>query len=62
MPRPEEILRMEGAHLHVYGKGAGEGSARGGSGRKIGHVTVCAATAPELKEKVARVRAVAGTP
>ncbi len=61
MPPREEILRIERAHLHVYGKGAGDGSARGSrGGRKIGHVTVSAATRAELEETVAVVRAIVG--
>ncbi|HUP50639.1 MAG TPA: 5-(carboxyamino)imidazole ribonucleotide synthase [Thermoanaerobaculia bacterium] len=41
LPDPAAILRIRGAHLHVYGK-----SPR--PGRKVGHVTVRAATADEL--------------
>ncbi len=44
--RLDEALRVPGAHVHLYGK-----SAR--PGRKLGHVTVCAAT-PEAALDLAR--------
>jgi len=47
MPAAEEVLSIEGTHLHDYGK-----SAR--AGRKVGHVTVCdePRNSPELTAKV----------
>lgn len=44
-PRPE-ILAVEGAHLHAYGKDASPG-------RKLGHVTVRARSVEELSQKLA---------
>jgi 5-(carboxyamino)imidazole ribonucleotide synthase len=46
IPPREEVLSIPGAHLHLYGKSATER-------RKLGHVTLVAASAPELGEGVA---------
>jgi 5-(carboxyamino)imidazole ribonucleotide synthase len=56
LPDPETVLRVPGAHLHDYGK-----TPR--AGRKLGHVTVTAASPEELDERAARLRtALALTP
>ena len=47
-PRTRDVLAVEGAHLHLYGKAE---RAR----RKIGHITVCGATAAEVEERVSRL-------
>jgi 5-(carboxyamino)imidazole ribonucleotide synthase len=53
-PDPRAVLSVPDAHLHLYGK-----SPR--PGRKLGHVTVCAATHEQVRERLAlleeRVRA-----
>ena len=46
LPPRDQVLAIEGAHLHAYGKD-------GAPGRKVGHVTVRAETRQELTEKVA---------
>lgn len=45
LPPREAVLRMEGAHLHAYGKD-------GAPGRKVGHVTARADTQEELRALV----------
>jgi 5-(carboxyamino)imidazole ribonucleotide synthase len=45
MPPREEVLAVEGAHLHAYGKDASPG-------RKLGHVTVRADTKKEMCDKI----------
>jgi 5-(carboxyamino)imidazole ribonucleotide synthase len=50
MPARDQVLEIEGAHLHDYAK-----SPR--PGRKVGHVNVTATGATELEDKIARVRA-----
>jgi 5-(carboxyamino)imidazole ribonucleotide synthase len=45
LPPREEILKVEGAHLHAYGKDASPG-------RKLGHVTIRAQSREELCEKI----------
>jgi 5-(carboxyamino)imidazole ribonucleotide synthase len=54
-PEAPAVLAVPGAHLHLYGK-----SPR--SGRKVGHVTVRAATAEQVRERVEQVRALLPTP
>jgi 5-(carboxyamino)imidazole ribonucleotide synthase len=49
LPPREEVLAIEGAHLHAYGK-------EGAPGRKVGHVTVRAETRAELDEKLQKLR------
>jgi 5-(carboxyamino)imidazole ribonucleotide synthase len=49
-PETPAVLAVPGAHLHLYGK-----SPR--LGRKVGHVTVRAATAEQVRERVKQVRA-----
>jgi 5-(carboxyamino)imidazole ribonucleotide synthase len=51
VPPTEEILAIPGAHLHLYGKAPRPG-------RKLGHVTVTAASAAVRDELLARVLAV----
>ncbi|MCL2776583.1 MAG: 5-(carboxyamino)imidazole ribonucleotide synthase [Polyangiaceae bacterium] len=45
MPLHADVLAVDGAHLHVYGKEAARG-------RKIGHVTVRAKTREDLAQKL----------
>jgi 5-(carboxyamino)imidazole ribonucleotide synthase len=45
LPAVQDILRIPGAHLHVYGK-----SPR--PRRKVGHVTLCAEEETELSRRV----------
>lgn len=54
VPAPERVLAVPGAHLHLYGK-------KPRAGRKLGHITVCAATAGERDELLGRLRGLAGT-
>jgi 5-(carboxyamino)imidazole ribonucleotide synthase len=51
VPPTEELAAIPGAHLHLYGKAPRPG-------RKLGHVTVTAATAAARDELLARVLAV----
>ena len=53
LPDATAILREPDAHWHDYGK-----SAR--AGRKVGHATVCARSAPELSERLGRIAAALG--
>ncbi len=46
LPPLEQVLAIEGAHLHAYGKDSA-------SGRKVGHLTVRAESMKELADKVA---------
>ena len=48
LPQRDEVLAIEGAHLHAYGKD-------GAPGRKVGHVTVRAQSREELAEKLVRL-------
>jgi 5-(carboxyamino)imidazole ribonucleotide synthase len=50
-PAPADVLAVPDAHLHLYGKAPRPG-------RKLGHVTVRAATQELLAERVAALRAV----
>ena len=45
LPPREAVLRVEGAHLHAYGK-------EGSPGRKVGHVTVRAESRQELARRL----------
>ncbi|MFO0739402.1 MAG: ATP-grasp domain-containing protein [Labilithrix sp.] len=49
LPPKEEILRVEGVHLHAYGKDASPN-------RKVGHVTIRAESRDELHAKIAKLR------
>ena len=49
LPETESVLAVPGAHLHLYGK-----TPR--AGRKLGHVTVWADSAEEVRERVERLR------
>jgi 5-(carboxyamino)imidazole ribonucleotide synthase len=49
LPDRDAVLAVPGAHLHDYGKSARRG-------RKVGHVTVCAADADALEPALARVQ------
>jgi 5-(carboxyamino)imidazole ribonucleotide synthase len=51
-PPAKAVLAVPGAHLHLYDK-------EPRSGRKIGHITVCADTPENLEESLARIRAAA---
>jgi 5-(carboxyamino)imidazole ribonucleotide synthase len=48
LPDPAAVLAVPGAHLHLYGKAPRPG-------RKVGHVTVCAADAAELEGRRSRL-------
>jgi 5-(carboxyamino)imidazole ribonucleotide synthase len=48
-------LAVEGAHIHLYGKGARPG-------RKLGHVTVCGDDAEEVRERAWAAALALGTP
>jgi 5-(carboxyamino)imidazole ribonucleotide synthase len=48
-------LATEGAHIHLYGKGARPG-------RKLGHVTVCGDDAEEVRERAWAAAVALGTP
>lgn len=48
-PSAEEVLRIPGAHLHLYGK-----SPR--PGRKLGHITLCEPSATLLEAKLAQLQ------
>ena len=48
-------LAIEGAHVHLYGKGAT-------SGRKLGHVTVCGDDPEVVRERVWAAARALGTP
>jgi 5-(carboxyamino)imidazole ribonucleotide synthase len=45
LPERARVLEVPGAHLHFYGKEPRRG-------RKVGHVTVCAADAAELETRI----------
>ncbi|MDF2693814.1 MAG: Phosphoribosylaminoimidazole carboxylase ATPase subunit, partial [Labilithrix sp.] len=45
LPPKEQVLAVEGAHLHAYGKDASPG-------RKLGHVTIRAQSREELHAKI----------
>ena len=51
LPDTDAILRVPGAHLHLYGKAPRPN-------RKLGHVTVCAPDAATLRERLARLPSV----
>jgi 5-(carboxyamino)imidazole ribonucleotide synthase len=48
LPDAHEVMKVPGAHLHLYGKAPRPA-------RKIGHVTVCAADREELRDPLQRV-------
>jgi 5-(carboxyamino)imidazole ribonucleotide synthase len=48
LPGPDVVLAIPGAHLHDYGKAPRPG-------RKVGHVTITASDADELRARVARL-------
>jgi len=50
---PRELLKIDGAHLHLYGKQEREG-------RKVGHVTFVGACERGLEERLARAAGIAG--
>jgi 5-(carboxyamino)imidazole ribonucleotide synthase len=54
LPDPSAVLAVPGAHLHDYGKAPRPG-------RKVGHVTVTAGDAEELRGRVARLAGMPGT-
>jgi 5-(carboxyamino)imidazole ribonucleotide synthase len=53
LPDPPDVLSLRGAHLHRYGKAPRPG-------RKVGHVTVTAADADELRAHVAPLAGLRG--
>jgi 5-(carboxyamino)imidazole ribonucleotide synthase len=46
LPDVARVLRVPGAHLHLYGK-------EPRAGRKVGHVTLCAKDRDSLAERLA---------
>jgi len=46
LPDIPPILRIEGAHLHLYGKSPRRG-------RKLGHITLCADDHQSLRKRLA---------
>ncbi len=53
MPDRDQILGVDGTHLHDYGK-------EPRPGRKLGHITVTAADDATLEDRLARVQALVG--
>ena len=53
LPPAAAVLRESDAHWHDYGKDAR-------AGRKVGHATVCARDAREMRERLARIGAALG--
>jgi 5-(carboxyamino)imidazole ribonucleotide synthase len=51
LPEPAAVLAVPGVHLHLYGKAARPG-------RKLGHITIHAATAAVVEERLAAIQAV----
>jgi 5-(carboxyamino)imidazole ribonucleotide synthase len=51
VPKPEDVLAVEGAHLHLYGK-------EPRPGRKLGHINVTAETRELLAGRLEQVQAV----
>jgi 5-(carboxyamino)imidazole ribonucleotide synthase len=51
VPAPPDVLAVPGTHLHFYGK-------KPRAGRKLGHATVWADSAAEVRERLKRLRAV----
>jgi 5-(carboxyamino)imidazole ribonucleotide synthase len=54
LPDPSAVLAVPGAHLHDYGKAPRPD-------RKVGHITVTAGDADELRARVARLVGLPGT-
>jgi 5-(carboxyamino)imidazole ribonucleotide synthase len=54
-PPTPAVLALPGAHLHLYGK-------KPRPGRKVGHVTVRAASAEAVRERLAALRRLPGVP
>jgi 5-(carboxyamino)imidazole ribonucleotide synthase len=53
LPDPASVLAVPGTHLHLYGKAPRPG-------RKLGHVTVCAADEHLVRERLARLQTIEG--
>ena len=49
LPTTSNVLAVPGTHLHLYGK-------KPRPGRKIGHLTVCAAGMNDVRQRVERLR------
>jgi 5-(carboxyamino)imidazole ribonucleotide synthase len=54
MPDAPAVLAIPGTHLHFYGK-------KPRAGRKLGHATIWADTAEQVRERVTRLQAIIGT-
>jgi 5-(carboxyamino)imidazole ribonucleotide synthase len=54
LPDPRVVLAISGAHFHVYGKAPRPG-------RKVGHITITAADAHELRARTAQLAGLPGT-
>jgi 5-(carboxyamino)imidazole ribonucleotide synthase len=55
VPRSEDVLAIEGAHLHLYGK-------EPRPGRKLGHINIVAQDREQLEEWLAQVQALVTDP
>jgi 5-(carboxyamino)imidazole ribonucleotide synthase len=51
IPKIDEVLKVPGAHLHLYGKAPRPG-------RKLGHITLCEPTQEALAAKLSRILSV----
>jgi len=49
IPKIDEVLKVPGAHLHLYGKAPRPG-------RKLGHITLCEPTKEALEAKLAHLQ------
>jgi 5-(carboxyamino)imidazole ribonucleotide synthase len=52
-PASRDVLAIDGAHLHLYGK-------EPRPGRKLGHINIVADDASTLRERVAAMQSLAG--
>jgi 5-(carboxyamino)imidazole ribonucleotide synthase len=52
MPSPSDVLSIQGAHLHAYGKA-------GRTGRKVGHATICGPDHATIARGLARLQSLA---
>ncbi len=55
LPDPVAVLAVDGAHLHRYGKAPR-------ANRKVGHITITAATAPELESRLTQLESALTAP
>ncbi len=55
LPDPAAVLAVDGVHLHRYGKAPR-------ANRKVGHITITAATAPEAETRLTQLESALTTP